>query len=259
MKLRATLATVSAFVALVVSPAAAIKYGAADGAGHPNVGALIGKFGDQYFQVCSGTLIAQNVFLTASHCTAYLEQQRVSAYVSFDSALSPGSTRIAGTMYTNLAFFSPGFANSADVAVVVLDTPVLGIAPAALPVAGLLDQLGAKGALKNQTFTSVGYGATEPVKTGPGAPANGHTSLRMAATGTFNALGPAWLHMSQNPSLGNGGACYGDSGGPNFLGPSNVIAGITVTGDRRCCSTNVAFRLDTPAARGFLKDWVALP
>ena len=97
------------------------------------------------------------------------------------------------------------------------------------------------------------------MKTGRGAPVNGDSNQRMVATGTFNALGPAWLHISQNPATGNGGTCYGDSGGPNFLGASAVIAGITVTGDRWCRSTNVTFRLDTPAARDFLRAWVALP
>ena len=40
-----------------------------------------------------------------------------------------------------------------------------------------------------------------------------------------------------NPSTGNGGTCYGDSGGPNFLGTTNIIAAITITGDAVCRST----------------------
>ncbi len=265
MKLRSTLATVAAVFALAASPASAITYGVADGDGHKNVGALLGDFGGTLFQVCSGTLIASNVFLTASHCTAYLKGQGVSAYVTFDSVLPGSSVPIAGTMHTNPAFFSPGAGNSADVAVVTFGPGVDAIAachycpPANLPTAGLLDQLGAKGGLKDQKFTSVGYGATERVKTGPGAPVNGDSNFRMVATGTFNALSGNWLRISQNPATGNGGTCYGDSGGPNFLGASDVIAGLTVSGDRWCRSTNVTFRLDTSAARDFLKDWVALP
>jgi len=264
MRVRTALAAATAFVALATTPASAITYGVADRDGHPSVGALIGKFGDKFFQVCSGTLIAPDVFLTASHCTSYLEEQNALAYVTFDSTLSPGSTLIGGTMHTNPAFFLPGVGNTADVAVVTLDpsADVLDIcecASAHLPTAGLLEGLGAKGGLKNQKFTSVGYGATERVKTGPGAPVNGDTNLRMVAAGTFDALSGNWLRISQNPATGNGGTCYGDSGGPNFLGASDVIAGLTVSGDRWCRSTNVTFRLDTPAARDFLKDWVALP
>ena len=40
----------------------------------------------------------------------------------------------------------------------------------------------------------------------------------MVATGTLNSVNKTWLRISMNPSTGNGGTCYGDSGGPNFLG-----------------------------------------
>ena len=146
MRLRATLAGVAASIAVVAGPASAITYGTPDGGSHPNVGALVGDFGGDLFQVCSGTLVSPAVFLTASHCTSYLEEQGASALVTFDPVLGPSSTLIAGTMHTNPAYFSSGVANTADVAVVVLDTPVLGIAPAALPTAGLLDRLGARAA-----------------------------------------------------------------------------------------------------------------
>jgi secreted trypsin-like serine protease len=57
--------------------------------------------------------------------------------------------------------------------------------------------------------------------------------------------------------------CYGDSGGPNFLGSgsgeTNIIAGTTITGDTPCHSTNVDYRLDTPSARSFLRNYVTLP
>jgi hypothetical protein len=46
--------------------------------------------------------------------------------------------------------------------------------------------------------------------------------------------------------------CYGDSGGPNFLGSSDTIAATTFTGDAVCRSTNVVDRLDTASARSFL-------
>jgi hypothetical protein len=62
-----------------------------------------------------------------------------------------------------------------------------------------------------------------------------------------------------NPSTGNGGPCYGDSGGPNVLGSSTTIAATTITGDAVCRSTNVVYRLDTPSARSFLSGFVALP
>jgi hypothetical protein len=39
---------------------------------------------------------------------------------------------------------------------------------------------------------------------------------------------------------------------------TNIIAGITITGDALCKSTNVIYRLDTESAREFLKAFVTL-
>ncbi|HEV8053698.1 MAG TPA: trypsin-like serine protease [Candidatus Limnocylindrales bacterium] len=140
-----------------------------------------------------------------------------------------------------------------DIAVVVFDQPVRGITPAQLPTAGSLSSLSG-----SQTFTSVGYGAYE-VTNGPGGHQYLYNDVRMVATGTLNAINPSWLRISMNPSTGNGGTCYGDSGGPNFLGTTDIVAAITITGDAVCRSTNVVYRLDTESARAFLGQYVMLP
>jgi trypsin len=144
-----------------------------------------------------------------------------------------------------------------DLAVVVLDQPVTGIMPARLPKAGSLD------AVNGQTkFTPVGYGA-QSVTNGPGGKTFHYADVRYVAVGTLNSLTPSWLRISMNPSTGNGGTCYGDSGGPNFLGAgpgeTSIIAGTTITGDTPCRSTNVDYRLDTASARAFLGRYVTLP
>jgi secreted trypsin-like serine protease len=42
-----------------------------------------------------------------------------------------------------------------------------------------------------------------------------------------------------------GGTCFGDSGGPNFLESSNVIAGVTSFGlNQTCAGTGGAYRVD---------------
>ena len=65
------------------------------------------------------------------------------------------------------------------------------------------------------------------------------------------------------PSNGNGGTCYGDSGGPHFLhlagGETNIVASITVTGDAPCKAMDRTYRVDTPTARAFLGQFVSLP
>ncbi len=140
-----------------------------------------------------------------------------------------------------------------DIAVVVFDQPVRGITPAQLPTAGSLSSLSG-----SQTFTSVGYGAYE-VTNGPGGHQYLYNDVRMVATGTLNAINPSRLRISMNPSSGNGGTCYGDFGGPNFLGTTDIVAAITITGDAVCRSTNVVYRLDTELARAFLGQYVMLP
>jgi V8-like Glu-specific endopeptidase len=256
-KVRLLVAVVTLMLVLV-APATAITYGEPDGNRHPYVGALIAESDGELFQVCTGTLIAPDVFLTAAHCTAVLEANNWPAYVTFDSVFVPGSsTLIAGTMYTHPQFPGP-MANTYDIAVVILKTPVTTVTPAQLPTAGLLDQLATKNGLKRQTFTAVGYGAQERT-TGGGQPSFGPSGTRMVSTSRFNAINKSWLRLSQNPATGNGGTCYGDSGGPNFLGDTNIIAAITVTGDAVCRATNVVYRLDTDTAREFLSEFVTLP
>ena len=83
--------------------------------------------------------------------------------------------------------------------------------------------------------------------------------MRQVATGTLNAVNKTWLRISMNASTGNGGTCYGDSGGPNFLGTTTSSPAITITGDAVCRSTNVVYRPDTASARAFLDDYVSLP
>lgn len=241
----------------------AITYGSPDGAGHPNVGALLGELFTPGVKdvICTGTLISPTVFLTASHCTVPLEQAGLDAWVTFDSEYTPKSKIYKGTMHTN-----PGYNQSqsdpGDIAVITFDKPIRGITPAALPSEGMLDRLFAEGTLHNQRFTAVGYGVHEPTR-GGGPPSFPFDNLRWVAVSGFNALTPAWLRLNQVGPKGNGGTCYGDSGGPDFLGAganeTPIIAAITITGDSMCLATNVDYRLDTPAARAFLGQFVTLP
>ena len=172
--------------------------------------------------------------------------------VTFDSAYVDGDKTYAGTFHAD-PLYNQSQSDPHDIAVVVFDKAVKGITPAVLPKAGSLSNLPA-----NQLFTSVGYGAYE-VTNSPGGHQFLYNDVRGVATGTLNTVTKAWLKISMNPSAGNGGTCYGDSGGPNFLGTSNVIAATTITGDSVCRSTNVDYRLDTASARQFLGQYVALP
>ena len=240
------------FVSALALTALAVTYGQPDGNRHPEVGALVGNFTSGTFPYCSGTLISPTVFLTAAHCN--LGTSRV--YVTFDTKYSSKSKLYAGTYYYDTQY-NQAQSDTHDIAVVVFDKPITNIQPARLPTAGQLDALKV-----NQKFTVVGYGGQEPVNQ-PGGPVIAYLDTREFSTASLNSVNPAWLRLSQNPATGDGGACYGDSGGPNFLGAgaseTNVVAGTTITGDALCKSTNVIYRTDTASARNFLSGFVALP
>jgi secreted trypsin-like serine protease len=234
----------------MATPAHAITNGELDGTQHPNVGALVSptQYSDGTWLYCSGTLISPTVFLTAAHC----DEGTASVTVTFDTAYVDGDKTYTGTWYAD-PLYNQKQDDPHDIAVVVFDKPIKGITPARLPAEDSLSDLSG-----SQQFTSVGYGAYEVTK-GPGGHQYLYNDVRMVATGTLNAVNPAWLRISMNPATGNGGTCYGDSGGPNFLGTTDIVAATTITGDAVCRSTNVTYRIDTASARAFLGQFVTLP
>ena len=256
----------TAALMLSTSPTHAITYGFVDNGTYSNVGAFLVKSPTtgQIFPVCSGTLITPNVFLTAGHCTSFFSQVLApdgwTAYVSFDGSipfanLTSNSTNL---LQVNAVVTNPNFSrrqsDPGDIGALILNSNVNGLTPATLPACGLLDELAARNGLKFAVFTPVGYGVQNRV-VGGGVPffQDLNPVPRMYAFSSFNALNRGYLRLSQNPSTGNGGTCFGDSGGPDFLtvNGQQILAAITITGDLVCRSTNVDYRLDTSSAQAF--------
>ena len=253
---------------LLLPRAEAITYGFVDSNNtFSNTGAFIVKSSTtgQIFPICSGTMITPEVFLTASHCTLFFEQdlapEGYTAFVSLDGSIPFGSltsnqTKLLAVKHvvTN-PNFNQSQSDSGDIAVLILQKRVNGVTPAVLPSCGLLDQLVAQNGLKNAVFTAVGYGVQNRV-VGGGVPffQDINPIPRMFAFSSFNSLNGGYIRLSQNPSTGNGGTCFGDSGGPNFLtiNGQQILAAITITGDSVCRSTNVDYRTDTASAQAFL-------
>jgi Trypsin len=283
-------AATAAVCTLVLSvPAAAISsYNSEPAPERTEVGAFVAQYDhdgdastpDRVRWVCSGTMISDDVFLTAAHCTTdWPAGTRLGVSLAQDTqaAIDAGEAaglsedalfdRVAveGEPHSHPAYPGPS-SDTHDIAVLTFDRQGArqlqqwgGFTPATLPTAGQLDELGSQG-LDDLDYTIVGYGTQEATRE-PGGHEHYGGGQRMKAPASFNSLTDAWLKLSMIGSQGNGGACYGDSGGPNFAHVDGelVLFGTTITGDVPCYATNVTYRTDTASARSFLDDFVALP
>jgi hypothetical protein len=239
---------------------------------------------DNFDWWCSGAMIDRNTYLTASHCVVDWPAG-ARFYVSLDQDVQAELNQAKALGLSGEAearwFVDNGHAVEGDPAhdqaypgdqhdahdIAVIDfahravTPAnrWAFKPATLPTAGKLDALGSK-FLDSSIWTVVGYG-TEEATTGAGGQTHPGGGVRLKAQLGFDALNDTWVRLAMLESQGYGGACYGDSGGPNFITINNalVLAGTTITGDTPCYSTNVIYRLDTPSARSFLAPYVTLP
>jgi hypothetical protein len=247
---------------------------------YPSVGALILDwwprvvtsdgvvFGDGVVngddQWCTGSLISPTVFVTAAHCVvgSSLTPEGTQFYVSFAPDLLAKNIKIVkATGYEYDPLYGHDQANLHDLAVVFLPASATkGLTPLQLPEAGELDRLAAQGALSKTLFVNVGYGSSSS-RTGNPNTGFGWDGKRNMSKSEFMGLQPTWLGLLMNENAtGEGGDCYGDSGGPKFLdGNPNKIYATVTTGDYPCRATSWDWRLDTPEARAFLGQFVALP
>jgi len=253
-------AAIALFFSLV-GPANAITWGWPDDGEHPNVGAIVADYGeDGLVQICSGTLIHPRVFLTAGHCTDYLESAMadgVPIYVNFEEyALDPSELHEVDECFTHPDYGWQGRSDVHDVGLLILKNPVSGITPATLPEEGFLDELKADGKLRDgkeeADFTVVGYGGT--LYWPP--PEIDYENVRQYAYSEFQALLKSWLIMSQNNATGDGGTAFGDSGGPTFWTEDGdeILVSVTSWGDARCVATGISYRIDTSDALEFIYE-----
>jgi hypothetical protein len=247
-----------------LAPPSFITNGTPTGAAFGNVGALLFDFdrdgtieGDEL--ICSGGLISPTVFVTAAHCVAGAPPSTV-LWISFDPELRPAPSPVIRAVSFH---FDPAFghdqADPHDLAVVILPSgSTAGIEPLQLPTAGLLDRLAAQDGLRGQLFLNVGYGVSGSVT---GQPAFSYDGKRNLSKAEFAALQPSWLELLMNShATGEGGDCFGDSGGPKFFdGNPRLIVATVTKGDPPCRATSFDYRLDTRSARAFLGQFVRLP
>lgn len=259
--MRKILLIVSLLMVLSATPALAVKNGNLDGNQHPMVGLMVAldSSGAPLWR-CSGTLISPTVYLTAGHCT---EAPAASATIWFDADVESGipgngypyQGEVSGTTYTH-PDYNPNAFFVRDAGVVVLDEPYVVSKYGQLPKLNQLEKYKTRRGLDKLRFDSVGYGLQQSF---PDAASwkDQADRIRMIAhprliqmdtpgfTGNFSLL------LSNNKNTG--GTCFGDSGGPNFIAGTNVVAGVTSFGiNGNCAGTGGVFRMD----RAWSLDWV---
>jgi secreted trypsin-like serine protease len=262
------------FVALVFAvlavftaiPAGAITDGELDGNGHPAVVLILMEVDGVPAFRCSGTLIAPRFVLTAGHCAgAPGEFSGIRVFTESDVQNGHNNYPYAGPNAIEAVHWAahPLYPTASfvlhDVGMIELAKPVKLKSYGTLPAAGSLDGLAVG---TKTTFTSVGYGlqaafpdATnwKEIRLRIRMVANPHLlQIDTGFTGDFSML------LSNNHSTG--GTCFGDSGGPNFLGASMVVAAVTSYGiNTNCAGTGGVFRLDKADVLAFINGFMANP
>ena len=239
MRVFAALATALAISACGAVPALAIDEGVPDFDGHPNVGLMgfdvDGDGPEPTVAWCTGTVVSDDVFLTAAHCLINFP-----AGTSFAVTLEPGGPATPvyrpGRIFDDFPYPftpSPPFATKAvihprfggdelrthDVGVLVFPPSTFkDVTPVELPRADMLERIH----LRDRSFRLVGYGG-DPEWGNGGEPVLIAEGYRQTATAPFKRLTPTQLQLDGRSRVtGQGGVCLGDSGSPQFLGDSNL-------------------------------------
>ncbi len=263
------LLAVAALIVAMITPVGAITNGDLDFEDHPGVVLLLMDVGGEPAFRCSATLLSPTVVLTAGHCTSnypgepftgmrvFTESDVDNGVNTYPDSGGPNSVEAVSWAAHPDYETAPFFVN--DVGVVILAEPGVVLADehyGILPGADQLDELKTKRGRHKTFFTSVGYGLqrVNPVFVEA-------DRVRMVANpkliqiNTPGFTGDFSLLLSNNHSTG--GTCFGDSGGPNFLRESMVVAGVTSFGlNGNCAGTGGVFRMDRPNVLDFVNSFL---
>ena len=262
-KLASAIALVSAAIACTdpssspTAPAARVPNGPQlitggqpTGSAYGGVGALLGDIGgdDVIDYLCTGSLISPTVFLTAAHC---IDEPGTVYYISFAQDVIP-IPALSSMIKSTTAYAS----SDDDIAVVILpNNSTSGIPVYDIPSLGFVTDLYAQGELKNVDAILVGYGAAR--LRGQQTALDG---VRKWATSKILLVTVSQVIVSgARGKSGQGGACYGDSGGPLFLAdqdPDLIVAIATSVLPAGCQAFAFYTRIDTASALEFLEPFV---
>ena len=249
---------------VMIIPAAAITDGELDGEDHPYVVLLIMDVEGVPTWRCSGTLLSPTFVLTAGHCAGapgefsgiriFYESDIQNGDNTYPVAGGPNSIEAVEWYAHPLYPTAPFFVH--DVGVVILDEPYYLDEYGALPTVDQLDAMKTRRGKQDTTFTAVGYGLQRinPVFY-EGEKIRMVAYPRLIQINVPGMVGDFSLLLSNNHSTG--GTCFGDSGGPNFLGESNIVAGVTSFGlNGNCAGTGGVFRMDRQNVLDFVEPFL---
>lgn len=253
-RLLATLATVVVLACGVAGQATALVGPAQPDTVDTAIGALLPNPAMPVPKICGVTLVSPRVGVLAGHCAAIRAGLGITTgLVSFGQDVSASLTggSVGGPLYQGTMQVDPAYdplTGAHDLAVIVFDAPVVAAVPEALPVPGLLDQLGAAGGLSRTLATVVGYGTTvrEPGNVFLDA------GLRMTGQTTVTGVTPLWLSLTALPDQST--SCDLDSGGPVFV--RGTFVAVMTLGDGACAAHQLASRVDLPTDLGWITSVV---
>jgi len=269
MKKKTLIALFAVLVLLAVAiiPAGAVTDGELDGDGHPEVVLILMEVDGAPAYRCTGTMIAPTYVLTAGHCAgAPGEFSGIRIFTESDVEAGRGITNnypFGGGDYSIEAVRWAAHPDYPDYPFYFNDVGMIELAEpfdpgvfGTLPAVDSLDQYKTKRGLNKVTFTSVGYGLQASYPDPAYFLAN-NTRTRYVAypkliqINTPGFTGDFSLLLSNNHSTG--GTCFGDSGGPNFLEETNVVAGVTSFGlNGNCGGTGGVFPMDRQNVQDFV-------
>jgi len=246
--MRGRLAVIATALLLLVSfatPASAVNNGQPDGNKHPYVGLVLTPAADGGFWLCSGAALSPTKVLTAAHCIGDKGNQ---AFVSFETSgfpptLNPGKIYPHPKWCIGCGPGLPGF-DTHDVAVITLDGPGVTLPRYAdLPSAGQVDDL-----RMGTAVDIVGYGVHREQYRGK--PFQDFDWTRYYAPSKLvkskHVHSDEFIRLTANPAQGKGGTCFGDSGGPDLLGGSDIVLAVnSYVTNGNCAGVTYSNRIDS--------------